>query len=151
MVLGSLRSRLLEATVAATLASPSTSSACEVNLEIESKDVDAFITTKLEAYVINEAKPSISGDVDKAFARFLVGLNPRFNMMSHDHFKAAICRKLFYKAGHALVKHGTRKRTSVNVYVLGCVVQTFKGYSISNKRRTRHIFLWLPIAFLYPS
>ena len=45
-------------------------------------------------------------------------------MLTPELLKAALRSKLFYKAGYGLIKHGTRKKTSVNVYMLCGIVQT---------------------------
>jgi hypothetical protein len=82
--------------------------------------VQEFVDAKMEAYVLAEKKPATCNEVDQALCHWL----------SKQVDARMLLGKIFFrKNGYHLPASGTRKRTTVNVYLKGDVAWTLKSQS----------------------
>ncbi len=91
---------------------------------LDAEVVKAFIADQLVVHKLGEAKPSTSSEVDAAFAAWLQ--TQKQIAIDADGARQWLCKVLLYKAGASLAARGTRKKTSVNCYMLQSDMMTVK-------------------------
>jgi hypothetical protein len=88
----------------------------KTHTEITTAMVEAFMAACMKPYVLAVEKPSSASEIVLRFSKYVRaehGLSA-----DEETTRKALETKLFYKAGQCLPKCGTRKKTTVNAYVL---------------------------------
>ena len=91
--------------------------------EIPKALVGEFVQKRLCVYSTDLLLPSTCNTIEDAFRQHLE------TTVEHDVLRQALRQTLFYKPGHTIQKHGSRKRCNVNVYLHEGKVMTIKPAS----------------------
>ena len=92
--------------------------------DIPEASVLKFIEVRLVVYELQLAKPTPATEIDREFTRFLQIEENGGLTVDEPVASRALRQKLFFKAGHTLRPVGTRKKTSVNAYLLNGAMMT---------------------------
>ena len=98
-------------------------------VDIDAKIVEDFAAERLMVYELAQEKPNTFREIDAAFMNYL---RTRPTPISADDETAskALRTKLFYRSGYTLGKFGTRKRTTVNVYMMDDRAMTLRPQTL---------------------